>query len=91
MQYEDDFVPSFELLIDWNEAHLRKISVNLAGHATSFSIEKPFLDVLQMQAKQKNISFAQLICFIDDQRPAHINLSSALRLAVLALLNQQPI
>lgn len=83
----------FDDIINWDEAVLRKISVNLGGHATSFSIENPFLEILQMEARERKIAFAQFVRQVDEQRPAAINLSSALRLMALAILkkNSTPI
>lgn len=58
-----------------------KHSVNIAGHATSVSIEKPFWDIFTKLAKENNKSINQLITEIDEARS--INLSSAIRLYVL--------
>lgn len=84
-QENNDLIATFTGLINWQNAGLRKISVNLAGHSTSFSLEKPFLDILQNEAQSCQLPFAQLVRLIDDQRPTNINLSSALRLAALAI------
>ena len=61
-----------------------KRSVNIAGHATSVSIEKPFWDAFKALAEAQNKSINQLITEIDEARS--INLSSAIRLYVLAHL-----
>ncbi|AQS41989.1 MAG: Putative DNA-binding protein [Candidatus Tokpelaia hoelldobleri] len=74
--------------INWNKAAIRKVSVRLDGHATSFSLEQPFLDILKTMAQNRKIAFARLVAQIDESRPAHINLSSALRLAVLESLTK---
>lgn len=66
---------------------LRKISVNLGGHATSFSLEGPFLERLQGLAAAQNISFAAFIRKIDSARPDDMNLSSALRLVAFYSLS----
>ncbi|MEM7618537.1 MAG: ribbon-helix-helix domain-containing protein [Pseudomonadota bacterium] len=58
-----------------------KHSVNIAGHATSVSIEKPFWDIFTNLTKQNGKSINQLITEIDEARS--INLSSAIRLYVL--------
>ncbi len=58
-----------------------KHSVNIAGHATSVSIEKPFWDIFLERAKTEHKSINQLITEIDEARS--INLSSAIRLYVL--------
>ena len=66
-----------------------KRSVMIAGHASSVSIEKPFWDALKDLAKHNGTSINQLITDIDDARPktdAPVNLSSAIRLYVLANL-----
>ena len=61
-----------------------KHSVNISGHATSVSIEKPFWDKFVNLATQDNKSINQLITEIDEARS--INLSSAIRLYVLHAL-----
>lgn len=58
-----------------------KHSVNIAGHATSVSIEKPFWDIFIKLASDNKKSINQLITEIDDARS--INLSSAIRLYIL--------
>ncbi len=58
-----------------------KHSVNIAGHATSVSIEKPFWDIFIQLASDNKKSINQLITEIDDARS--INLSSAIRLYIL--------
>jgi predicted DNA-binding ribbon-helix-helix protein len=68
---------------------IRKRSVVLRGHATSVSLEDEYWDELQRMAKSAKISLAQLIARIDATRSTD-NLSSALRLAVLADLKGQP-
>lgn len=62
-----------------------KRSVNLAGHATSVSLEKPFWDELSKIAERDAKSLSALILEIDEARST--NLSSALRLYVLHRLN----
>jgi predicted DNA-binding ribbon-helix-helix protein len=68
---------------------IRKRSVVLRGHATSVSLEDEYWDELQRMAKSAKISLTQLIARIDATRSTD-NLSSALRLAVLADLKGQP-
>ena len=58
-----------------------KHSVNISGHATSVSIEKPFWDSFKKLALANDKSINQLISEIDDARS--VNLSSAIRLYVL--------
>jgi predicted DNA-binding ribbon-helix-helix protein len=62
-----------------------KRSVTIAGHATSVSIEKPFWDHLQNEAKDQGVSLNALITLIDEHRKT--NLSSAIRLYVLHTLS----
>jgi len=58
-----------------------KHSVNIAGHATSVSIEKPFWEAFKTLANAQNKSINALITEIDEARS--VNLSSAIRLYVL--------
>jgi predicted DNA-binding ribbon-helix-helix protein len=60
---------------------LRKRSVNVAGHATSVSLEGAFWDALKEIAEARRLSLASLIAEIDSEREG--NLSSALRVYVL--------
>ena len=68
-------------LADILNAPIVKHSVNIAGHATSVSIEKPFWELFKALAENENKSLNQLITDIDEARS--INLSSAIRLYVL--------
>ena len=67
---------------------IRKRSISLHGHRTSFSIEDAFLDELKVIAEKRGISFAALVAEIDEARAMNSNLSSALRLYVLAEIKQ---
>lgn len=60
---------------------LRKRSVTIAGHATSFSLEDEFWKDLQSVAHKRNLSVNALVSSIDAARAG--NLSSALRVFVL--------
>lgn len=60
---------------------MKKHSIVLSGHQTSFSLEDEFLDALKQIAVKKNVSVSSLITEIDNQRTQ--NLSSAIRLFVL--------
>jgi predicted DNA-binding ribbon-helix-helix protein len=60
---------------------LRKRSVTVAGHSTSFSLEEEFWQDLQRIAHQRNLSLNALVSSIDASRAG--NLSSALRVFVL--------
>ncbi len=66
---------------------VRKRSVRLAGHRTSVSIEEPFWNELAMIAKSRGLSLDRLIAEIDRERAG--NLSSAIRLYVLAALKDE--
>ena len=62
---------------------VRKHSVAIRGHRTSFSLEQPFMDDLRAIAAARGIALAALIAEIDGERPRNANLSSALRIFVL--------
>lgn len=63
-----------------------KRSVSIQGHRTSFSLEQPFHDELMAIAAERGMALAALVGEIDRARPEGANLSSALRLYVLAQL-----
>jgi len=60
---------------------IRKRSVNIAGHATSVSMEDAFWQRLAVIAKHRSVSISALIRDVDAARTG--NLSSALRVFVL--------
>ncbi len=62
---------------------VRKRSVTIRGHRTSFSLEDVFFDHVEAIARQRNLSVAALVAEIDESRQRQTNLSSALRLFVL--------
>ena len=62
---------------------VRKHSVAIRGHRTSFSLEQPFMDDLRTIAAARGIALAALIAEVDAERPRDANLSSALRIFVL--------
>lgn len=66
-----------------------KRSVAIRGHRTSFSLEQPFFDELTRIADERGLTLAALVAQIDDARPRATNLSSALRLHVLASVREQ--
>ena len=68
---------------------IRKQSVSIAGHRTSFSLEEPFFEALKQIADRRNLSLAALVRSLDTNRAQDTNLSSALRLAVLADLQER--
>ncbi len=63
---------------------VRKRSVTIRGHRTSFSLEDAFFDIITAMAKASGTSLSAQICQIDDARGRETNLSSSLRLAALA-------
>ena len=62
---------------------VRKRSVTIRGHRTSFSLEDAFFDIVTRMAKSGGLSLSAQICLIDEARSRETNLSSALRLAAL--------
>jgi predicted DNA-binding ribbon-helix-helix protein len=69
---------------------VRKRSITIRGHRTSFSLEDAFYDQLESIALARNIPLAALASEIDEARARETNLSSALRLFVLDwLLNRE--
>ena len=65
---------------------IRKHSTTLHGHRTSLSLEEEFWVELKQIADARDLSLAALIAQIDSTRAPTTNLSSALRLHVLAWL-----
>ena len=70
-----------------NSGAIRKISVRIAGHSTSVSLEEAFWAALRTIAKERGLSIAELIEEIDRDRDG--NLSSALRVFVLESFKAQ--
>lgn len=64
-------------------SRILKRSIMIAGHGTSVSLEPEFWEGLKELAHHRRISLAQLVAGLDAERQEG-NLSSALRLAVLA-------
>jgi predicted DNA-binding ribbon-helix-helix protein len=62
---------------------VRKRSVTIRGHRTSFSLEDAFFDIVASMARTSGLSLSAQICLIDQARGRETNLSSALRLAAL--------
>lgn len=62
---------------------VRKYSVTLHGHRTSFSLEEEFFSALRDIAEKRDQSIAGLIAEVDEERGEGTNLSSALRVFVL--------
>jgi predicted DNA-binding ribbon-helix-helix protein len=67
---------------------VRKHSVSIRGHKTSYSLEQPFFEELNRIAASRDLPLAALIAEIDSQRPREANLSSAIRLFVLDWVRQ---
>ncbi|MEM8651220.1 MAG: ribbon-helix-helix domain-containing protein [Pseudomonadota bacterium] len=68
---------------------LRKHSISIQGHSTSFSLEDEFYSELKLAAERKKIPLARLIRTIDTEREHETNLSSAIRLFVLSEVKKQ--
>ena len=69
------------------EDAVRKRSVTIAGHRTSFSLEDAFWEELVGIAQRRTMTLAELVVEIDTERDG--NLSSALRLYVLRDLQKR--
>lgn len=65
-------------------AQIRKRSVTIAGHRTSISLEAEFWQALAEIARETKRPLARLIGEVDKRDGRDKNLSSALRLFVLA-------
>ena len=72
-----------------SSSRLRKHSVSIRGHATSFTLEDPFYEIILEIAEKRGTSIASVIAEVDSQRDRLINLSSALRLYALEWLKAQ--
>ena len=62
---------------------IRKHSVTIRGHRTSFSLEDEFWNALRAISDNRNVALAALIAEIDEKRSPQDNLSSAIRVHVL--------
>ena len=65
------------------ESVVLKRSIVLNGHKTSVSLEDAFWIGLKEIASERSVTMSEMVASIDDQR-SRTNLSSALRLYVLA-------
>lgn len=63
---------------------VEKRSVTIRGHRTSYSLETPFFNELAAIAAVRAMPLAALVAEIDESRARETNLSSAIRLYVLA-------
>jgi predicted DNA-binding ribbon-helix-helix protein len=68
---------------------VRKHSISIRGHRTSFSLEQPFFDDLLAIAAERGLTLAALVTEVDAARSREANLSSALRIYVLAWAKRQ--
>jgi len=68
---------------------LKKRSITVAGHRTSLTLEEAFWIELKALAEARRQSLNELVTQIDKDRDLSTNLSSALRLFVLAELKKQ--
>jgi predicted DNA-binding ribbon-helix-helix protein len=68
---------------------VRKRSISIRGHRTSFSVEDAFFVELTRIATASGKPLGALVAEIDGTRPADTNLSSAVRLFVLEALKRQ--
>lgn len=62
---------------------VKKRSVSIRGHRTSYSLEQQFYDDLVAIAVERGMTLAALVAEIDASRPRNANLSSLLRIHVL--------
>lgn len=67
---------------------VRKRSISISGHATSFSLEDDFWTALLELAALEGQSVASLVKQIDENRRDDANLSSAIRTALLSAARQ---
>jgi len=65
------------------KSSIAKRSIVIAGHKTSVSLEDPFWNALKEIAGGRDTTLSDLVAIIDSDRQ-HSNLSSAIRLFVLA-------
>lgn len=68
---------------------VRKRSVAIRGHRTSYSLEQPFYDDLVAIAAERKMTLAAVVAEVDETRPRDANLSSALRIHVLQWAKRQ--
>ena len=66
------------------ESEIAKRSVIINGHKTSVSLEDAFWSGVKAIAAERNLSLTELVSLVDHERGEVGNLSSALRLFVLA-------
>ena len=69
---------------------MKKYSVSIRGHRTSYTLEQAFAAELERMAAERTTSIAKLIAEIDEGRPPGVNLASAIRLAILQYVKAEP-
>ncbi len=62
---------------------MRKHSISIRGHQTSYTLEDEFYHELKKFALNDGLTLSKLVTRIDQKRNPKTNLSSALRLFVL--------
>lgn len=67
---------------------MRKYSISIRGHRTSYSLEEEFYSELKRIAQEQNMPLARLITRLDEARASDANLSSTLRVFVLQELKK---
>lgn len=70
------------------KSHVVKRSIVIAGHKTSVSLEDDFWNALKSIAAERDLTLSDVVAGIDADRN-HGNLSSAIRLFVLAHYRDQ--
>ncbi|KKJ76357.1 arylsulfate sulfotransferase [Kiloniella litopenaei] len=73
--------------MDFKSEEIKKRSVTISGHRTSFSLEEGFWQEVKNLAKSEGLSLNQFVEKVDEARTS--NLSSALRILVLNHLKKQ--
>lgn len=68
---------------------MRKRSLAIAGHRTSLALEPEFWDGVEAMAGARGLTITELVREIDEAREVE-NLSSAIRVAVLAWYRDRP-
>jgi len=68
-------------------ARIKRWSVTIAGHRTSFSLEPEFHEALRQLASEQGLSLAELVRRVDAVRDG--GLSAALRVQVLRALQDR--
>lgn len=68
---------------------VRKRSITINRHRTSFSIEQPFFEELTRIAAERGASLTDIVKLVDEGRGSEANLSSALRVFVLERLRAE--